>query len=330
MNPKPFKISGLAWLLAIAQTAVIMMWVALSDRISFHFSPPPVSQQIALAVLVSALALVFLFGQRLPLSIVERAKVVGLGLCFAVPAFTGIRILNHLTMTIPFPLADDPLAAWDRAIGLDWYAYASWIGQATAWHDVIRFTYSYTTQLTAFLFIGLALLGRSQHAKEFIELLFFGALFSVVVGAAFPAQAAMVHLADDHLRAMFGGPVGVYHLKDLELLRGTGPIVLGFNYIPGLVTFPSYHTIAGILVVYACRGSAWTFFAAVYLMGAMLLGTPVYGGHYFIDIIAGAVVAGLLIALAERPRLIRAINQLRNVSTAGLITTPEEPPRASP
>jgi membrane-associated phospholipid phosphatase len=106
----------------------------------------------------------------------------------------------------------------------------------------------------------------------------------------------MVRYGNDHLLASFGPNAGVYYVEALRAVRESKDIVLSFADMPGLAAFPSFHTIVGLLIVYACRGNIATLLLASLWTAAMLLATPVYGGHYFIDIIAGAVVTVLLAA----------------------------------
>jgi membrane-associated phospholipid phosphatase len=67
----------------------------------------------------------------------------------------------------------------------------------------------------------------------------------------------------------------------------------------GLVAFPSYHCIAAILFMWA----SWTvhslrpFMVAVNLL--MLAATPIVGGHYFVDLVAGALIVPPSIVLVE-------------------------------
>jgi membrane-associated phospholipid phosphatase len=78
---------------------------------------------------------------------------------------------------------------------------------------------------------------------------------------------------------------------------------------PPLTTFPSFHTTVGVLATIACLriprfGIAFALFNLCWA-----LAIPVWGSHYFIDMIAGALIGltgfGLAIALqslADRSR----------------------------
>jgi membrane-associated phospholipid phosphatase len=75
------------------------------------------------------------------------------------------------------------------------------------------------------------------------------------------------------------------------------------SQLQGLISFPSYHTVLAVLLTYAHRRSRLLVPIAL-VNGIMLFSIPSYGGHYLIDIFAGAVVALLAIsatAAVHRP-----------------------------
>jgi hypothetical protein len=68
----------------------------------------------------------------------------------------------------------------------------------------------------------------------------------------------------------------------------------------GIVTFPSFHAAAAVLYLWALWCVWWMRPLALLANGAMLLATPIGGGHYFVDVFAGMAVAVLAIAAALR------------------------------
>ena len=67
----------------------------------------------------------------------------------------------------------------------------------------------------------------------------------------------------------------------------------------GLVCFPSFHTVLVIMFCYALRGT-WLFWPAAVLGGLTMPSLPPIGGHYLIDIPAGAALALLAILVVRR------------------------------
>jgi membrane-associated phospholipid phosphatase len=63
----------------------------------------------------------------------------------------------------------------------------------------------------------------------------------------------------------------------------------------GLVTFPSFHTMLGLVLIWAVRKTV-LFWPSLFLNGAMVVSTVAIGGHYLIDVVAGIVLTAMLCA----------------------------------
>ena len=88
------------------------------------------------------------------------------------------------------------------------------------------------------------------------------------------------------------------------MLRAGNPSAFDLSRLQGLISFPSYHTVLAVLLTHAHRRSKLLIPIAA-INGVMLLSIPLFGGHYLVDMIAGAAVALLAIAAtsaAPRPR----------------------------
>ena len=59
----------------------------------------------------------------------------------------------------------------------------------------------------------------------------------------------------------------------------------------GIVTMPSYHTVMAVLLTYAFRGTGLVGYGIATLNAVMLISIPPIGGHYLVDVIAGAALA---------------------------------------
>jgi len=63
-----------------------------------------------------------------------------------------------------------------------------------------------------------------------------------------------------------------------------------FSKVQGLaafITFPSFHAAAAVLALWALWSVWWLRPLALIANVSMLLATPLVGGHYFVDVIAG-------------------------------------------
>jgi membrane-associated phospholipid phosphatase len=109
-----------------------------------------------------------------------------------------------------------------------------------------------------------------------------------------PAQGVWGYL---HLSAL-DSPAIVPTTRDLHL-----PIFFGlrdgtFRHLvaegaEGIITFPSLHAALGLLFIFALWPVRYIGWISVLLNLAMIAATPVDGGHYFSDVVAGLTLAAL-------------------------------------
>jgi len=73
----------------------------------------------------------------------------------------------------------------------------------------------------------------------------------------------------------------------------------------GIITFPSFHTAISLVLVWVARGIAWLFWPSLIVGIGVLVSIPSEGGHYFVDVVAGALVTVAAIGLTTRRRALR-------------------------
>lgn len=222
------------------------------------------------------------------------------GLTFLLCAWPAMRLYNHLTMSTGYPLADETLARADQLLGFNWTEYVSWLDRHKALTQLMDLSYSSLTGYTIVLFLCL-LLGRQpkQRCQELIALFLSTGIICSTIGMFFPAEAAAVfyQVSPEMLRNV-DPRVGAYHIDHLQALRTDPGHILTLNNLPGLVTFPSFHTAMGIIAIYCARGTPWLFWPSLTINLTMIASTPLFGSHYLVDVIAGAAVSiGVILSL---------------------------------
>jgi membrane-associated phospholipid phosphatase len=85
----------------------------------------------------------------------------------------------------------------------------------------------------------------------------------------------------------------------LMSLRAGGAHTFSIDRLQGIITFPSFHTILSIIFIYVHRPPARSFVPVAILNALMLLAIPSVGHHYLIDMISGAAVAAVCIAIVR-------------------------------
>ncbi len=213
---------------------------------------------------------------------------------YLVAAWPLLRIFNHLIMINDVPLADATLASWDALFGFDWLSYAHFIDRQPILLTAFRLTYWGLSAYTSAFFILIFAFNLSNRAvvNEFITLFAVTAMACSIIGSFFPAEAAAIYYAPDLSEFRTFNPTGgSYHIEHLRALRSGLPIIIDTNSLPGLTTFPSFHTAMGMVCMYCTRHNSVIFPTSILVNLIMIFSTPVAGAHYLIDVIAGALVA---------------------------------------
>jgi membrane-associated phospholipid phosphatase len=120
----------------------------------------------------------------------------------------------------------------------------------------------------------------------------------------FPARSAVTLLGPDPVHIP---QTGLFQPAIIDALRAGTLRTVSLADLHGLVSFPSFHTVAAILF-------AWAAWPVRLLRGpmlvtnlAMLAATPVDGAHYFVDLAGGGGIALLALASVrnwgERPAI---------------------------
>jgi hypothetical protein len=197
-------------------------------------------------------------------------------------------LLIYLAVTTKAPLADDAFDALDKSLGLDWVAWAAWVRA----HSILRWglfiAYSSLPLQVLLCYIYNAHTRDNWRNSEIWWLTFISLLVTIVISAMIPATNPYVYYG---LR----GAGHFLHMQHFLGLRDGTIHVMKHVNDEGLIQLPSFHTILAIMLTYNLRHNRWLFAIAVVLNTALILACPSEGSHYFVDLIAGAVVAAATI-----------------------------------
>ncbi|HUH83361.1 MAG TPA: phosphatase PAP2 family protein [Stellaceae bacterium] len=288
------RTDGLAWALVLAIGVLDAVWLRYVNFTIDGFGLIAACLAVLLAIAIGYGAT----GRSLRLA--SLAHWTALFMC----ASGALAIMSYLAATLAPPLRDGELTFLDHALGFDWLGVFTWL-MAHSW-----LLYFLTVGYDAFLpqiiltLVYFALRGDEDANRELVWTLILGAIATLVVSAFFPAACVpdvygsipaghARELAALHYRfEACGGP-------DLMTLRAGTPNLFHFTNMAGIIALPSFHTIVGVLLIYAHRRQRWLLRCSLALNGLMLLSVPPIGGHYLMDLLAGAAVAGALIAAAQ-------------------------------
>jgi membrane-associated phospholipid phosphatase len=83
---------------------------------------------------------------------------------------------------------------------------------------------------------------------------------------------------------------GRFHLLIFEEYRSGALDTVDLRQLEGVVTFPSFHAAMALMTAHAVRDMRWLFRLLSVWSGVILISTIPIGGHYAVDLLAGAVV----------------------------------------
>ena len=236
--------------------------------------------------------------------------------------------LTYVAVAAGFPLQDANLLLVDRALGLDWAAYVVFVndhptlaGWLSAGYNMIRWP----------IFAIPVVLAAGRHylrTEEFTFAFATALMVTTVISALVPAIGVYQQIGLD--------PATLENLSPrayLEQVRDFGPVRdgvlrhLNLFGLAGIVTFPSFHAASAVLYAWAFWPVRWMRPIALLANGVMLASTPIDGGHYFIDVIAGIAIA--VVAIVAARRMGRLIDRRANVDlpTAAVGATMSAPQR---
>lgn len=231
----------------------------------------------------------------------RRGLSVGMSLIVLGTILLALRaglILSYITASLgrSFPLCDPLFAAADRSLGFDWMTMLRWFDEQPWMADLGW--YAYWSFLPQQFVVPLMLVAARQYERaQTITLIFLVSLLLTHVVATFapaissyphyqldPSHHPNVRLAHEHV-----------HVDHYLALRRELAIDLDRPPLFGLTTFPSLHAAMAVAFGWAFWSLPHLRWAGVSLNTAMLAFTPLHGSHYLIDVLAGMVLAVLVI-----------------------------------
>jgi PAP2 superfamily protein len=230
--------------------------------------------------------------KRIGASLVVLAQLV---------AFTALGgLLSYQLGAFNRPLWDDTFFAWDRALGLDWRSYLAFVNDHPWLGTLYTLAYQSLFPQTALVIVALGLGGQLAKLRIFLTAIVVSGLVAIVISGAMPAFAMFVHLNLQFADFANLNPAAAFvHVAPLKGLREGTLTTLSLDGMEGIITFPSYHVALAVVLGWALWQVSWLRWSGVIVNGLVIAATPIDGGHYFVDVFAGAIIAALSIAAAR-------------------------------
>lgn len=212
-----------------------------------------------------------------------------------------LSLLSPLLFAFGFPLINNALASADHALGFDWNAYAHFMYDHTWANFIFSSAYSKLTLGGLLITPFIAILRNDRiRAIQICYLMLATATTCITIAGLLPAYPTTEQIADAsilHTIELSGNHSLAKIAAQLHELRDGAYVVFDMHTAEGLVGFPSFHCCMALIIAYCNRGLG-LFSWLAYLAGIVIIAaTPVYGGHYLVDLIGGGLVTLLFISI---------------------------------
>ena len=235
-----------------------------------------------------------LFAMFMGLSYFAAIGISAGALSFAVVPFTG-------------RLWDARFVALEKGVGIDWPALVAFMVGNASWNHVWALAYSSAFSQIMVVLLLLPGFGHEDRLAAFLKLiaatLIVVAAITLIVPVAGPVEA---YGLTEQARTTIGPP-SYAHLGQFFELREGRLTTFDLAKMAGMVSFPSFHTIVAILTAWALWPLRIIGPIALVLNALLIISTVPWGGHYLIDIPAGAAIAAVaILAVAHRDKFVLA------------------------
>ncbi len=261
---------------------VVLLWVAATPlTLDWRSLVAPTATSCGLTVLA------FFYRRRdgrIALTLVTFAQLT---------AFTIVaELLSYALASAGGPLWDARLYAADRSLGLDWRAYLGFVDARPWLGTAFHLAYLSLFPQIVLTVLGLGLAGKARALQAFAAALMLSCLVCLIVSALMPAFANFVYLGLTPADFPNLRPAASFvHVAALEGLRSGAITALSLRDSQGIITFPSFHAALAVIFALSVRRVRGVRWLSLGLNALVVLATPIDGGHYFVDVLAGVAIA---------------------------------------
>lgn len=200
------------------------------------------------------------------------------------------------------PYRDAELMAIDRVLfPIDWLAVSTAMTANKPIAVLLNLSYSAIVWQGFIVIFALVVAGKLRRMRVFLLAWVMCLFFVLAIFPLVPALGFYLHMGvpPDAMPNVIK-QVAWQHIDSLQPIRDGVLRDIPISLYSGVVTFPSFHAGASILYAWAFYGVAPLRVPAFVLNGAMLISSMPIGGHYIIDIVAGAFLAVVALKLAQK------------------------------
>lgn len=278
-----------ACLLVISIVSPTLMALAIGIRVNPHGTE-----------LIATLVALLLLGSRIGWDRPAYRRVADAAGTLAMVTLSGTACgaIAMLGLRLQFPLADGLLRSWDRTLGVDGIAITAWLAHQPRWiFDIMSPAYNYTIGIFGLSLIALSVMRDRVEAWR-AAFCFLGTLLTTCLFAVFvPAKGLGVWASEGLFNRLPVLAMRSFWPQFDSFYFGSDP-VLSLQAVGGVISFPSFHSVVGFLVLTMWRKRPATLLPAAVWLLFMLVATLPGGGHYIVDLLAGFIVWSIWFTLS--------------------------------
>ena len=270
-----------------------MLMSFLVAQYHHRFTVDPIRAAPAMAA-VTALALALAIGKytaRPRLAAGARAflqmtlfTVLGVVLAYALAANAG-------------PLWDARLAAADRAIGFNWPVVLALLDKSPPLIWLLGLAYHSLTLQMIVVIVALSGMGKFDTLRTMVCAAILSGFVTTLISGLTPA---MGNLFDPSRYVHLWPSIAWLEQGLISGLRDGSLRVLDLTMLMGIVSFPSFHATLAAIFIWAFGAMPRVALAGRTWAILTIVATPVFGGHYGVDVIMGLILAPPAIIAARR------------------------------
>ncbi|WP_294190523.1 phosphatase PAP2 family protein [uncultured Sphingomonas sp.] len=299
------------WMLALMLATCLAAASGLGFRIDAWRAVPPA---VGLALLGGAAW----YGRRH-----ERPRLAAGSI-----AFLQMTLFTLFGVVLAYALAaragamwDARLAAADRMLGFDWLAVFTTADRAPAALWIGGFAYHSLTLQMVTCIVAMSAYAQFDRLRIAIAAAILSGFVTILISWWVPA---MGNVFDPARYTRLWPSIAWLEQAMIAGLRDGTWRVLDLTKLMGIVSFPSFHATLPVILSWAQRDTpVWRFVAPVWA-GVTIIATPLFGGHYGVDVLGGLALAPLALVVAPwlvrrrgdaRPGLARGRNLAQPIET---------------
>ncbi|MDX3899803.1 MAG: phosphatase PAP2 family protein [Sphingobium sp.] len=284
-----------AWVMVLTTLGAIFLLQMLD---SFSLSSDGLAVPAAFAAILGMVAAFYRRYRSAPAIVAMTVALQQMTLFSALGA-----ILSYMMAARGGAPWDGRIAGWDAALGFDWPAALHWLDRHALLAAPLKAAYETLMPQMAALVVALGVGGRLAALRTAVLAAMLSGLAAILLSAVMPAMGAYMH---------FGVQPGDYphlwpatalvHVHDLQGLRDGALRTLSLATMQGIITFPSYHAALATIFGWGFSRASrrWIGWPGMAVAGLTLLSTPLDGGHYLSDVLAGCAIASISLWIASR------------------------------